>query len=177
VNAFAKLGIESALVLGPQGQPEPLQVGATRRGTSPARRGAPTSTTSCAPDAAPDQDAAAALQGCWRDRFENHQAPARHEKLDRMRDRENKFAFRDRPPRPTRPRSKQAVEQLFKVKVLDVKTSIGARQFAASAVPRAAAQMEEGDRDAEEAGTRSSSSRGSRRWRSRATSRPARDAA
>ena len=56
-------------------------------------------------------------------RFEIIKRPLDTEKLDRMRDRENKFAF-EIDLKANKTEVKQAVEQLFKVKVLDVKTSI-----------------------------------------------------
>ncbi len=55
-------------------------------------------------------------------RFEIIKRPLDTEKLDRMRDRENKFAF-EIDLKANKTEVKQAIEQLFKVKVLDVKTS------------------------------------------------------
>ena len=49
--------------------------------------------------------------------------PLDTEKLDRMRDRENKFAF-EIDMRASKTEVKQAVEALFKVKVTGVKTAI-----------------------------------------------------
>jgi large subunit ribosomal protein L23 len=61
-------------------------------------------------------------------RFEIIKRPLDTEKLDRMRDRENKFAF-EIDLKANKTEIKQAVEQLFKVKVLDVKTSIVRGKF------------------------------------------------
>ena len=61
-------------------------------------------------------------------RFEIIKRPLDTEKLDRMRDRENKFAF-EIDLKANKTEVKQAVEQLFKVKVLDVKTSIVRGKF------------------------------------------------
>ena len=54
-------------------------------------------------------------------RFEIIKRPLDTEKLDRMRDRENKFAF-EIAMKANKTEVKQAIEQLFKVKVLDVNT-------------------------------------------------------
>ena len=61
-------------------------------------------------------------------RFDVIKRPLDTEKLDRMRDRENKFAF-EIDMRASKTEVKQAVEALFKVKVLDVKTSIVRGKF------------------------------------------------
>ena len=61
-------------------------------------------------------------------RFEIIKRPLDTEKLDRMRDRENKFAFEIH-LKANKTEVKQAIEQLFKVKVLDVKTSIVRGKF------------------------------------------------
>jgi large subunit ribosomal protein L23 len=61
-------------------------------------------------------------------RFEIIKRPLDTEKLDRMRDRENKFAF-EIDIKANKTEVKQAIEQLFKVKVLDVKTSIVRGKF------------------------------------------------
>jgi len=61
-------------------------------------------------------------------RFEIIKRPLDTEKLDRMRDKENKFAF-EIDLKANKTEVKQAVEQLFKVKVLDVKTSIVRGKF------------------------------------------------
>ena len=61
-------------------------------------------------------------------RFDIIKRPLDTEKLDRMRDRENKFAF-EIDMKANKTEVKQAVESLFKVKVLDVKTSIVRGKF------------------------------------------------
>jgi large subunit ribosomal protein L23 len=61
-------------------------------------------------------------------RFEIIKRPLDTEKLDRMRDRENKFAF-EIDMKANKTEVKQAIEQLFKVKVLDVKTAIVRGKF------------------------------------------------
>ncbi len=61
-------------------------------------------------------------------RFEIIKRPLDTEKLDRMRDRENKFAF-EIDMKANKTEVKQAVESIFKVKVLDVKTSIVRGKF------------------------------------------------
>ena len=61
-------------------------------------------------------------------RFEIIKRPLDTEKLDRMRDRENKFAFEIH-LKANKTEVKQAIEQIFKVKVLDVKTSIVRGKF------------------------------------------------
>lgn len=61
-------------------------------------------------------------------RFEIIKRPLDTEKLDRMRDRENKFAFEIH-LKANKTEVKQAIEQLFKVKVLEVKTSIVRGKF------------------------------------------------
>ena len=61
-------------------------------------------------------------------RFEIIKRPLDTEKLDRMRDRENKFAF-EIDLKANKTEVKQAIEQLFKVKVLDVKTAIVRGKF------------------------------------------------
>ena len=55
-------------------------------------------------------------------RFEIIKRPLDTEKLDRMRDRENKFAF-EIAMKANKTEVKQAVEALFKVKVAGVRTS------------------------------------------------------
>jgi large subunit ribosomal protein L23 len=61
-------------------------------------------------------------------RFEIIKRPLDTEKLDRMRDRENKFAF-EIAMKANKTEVKQAIELIFKVKVLDVKTSIVRGKF------------------------------------------------
>ncbi|HTO98929.1 MAG TPA: 50S ribosomal protein L23 [Myxococcales bacterium] len=61
-------------------------------------------------------------------RFEIIKRPLDTEKLDRMRDKENKFAF-EIDMKANKTEVKQAIEQLFKVKVLDVKTAIVRGKF------------------------------------------------
>ena len=61
-------------------------------------------------------------------RFDVIKRPLDTEKLDRMRDRENKFAF-EIDLKANKTEVKQAIEQLFKVKVLDVKTAIVRGKF------------------------------------------------
>ena len=61
-------------------------------------------------------------------RFEIIKRPLDTEKLDRMRDKENKFAF-EIDLKANKTEVKQAIEQLFKVKVLDVKTAIVRGKF------------------------------------------------
>ena len=61
-------------------------------------------------------------------RFEIIKRPLDTEKLDRMRDRENKFAFEIH-MKATKTEIKQAVEALFKVKVIDIKTAIVRGKF------------------------------------------------
>jgi large subunit ribosomal protein L23 len=61
-------------------------------------------------------------------RFEIIKRPLDTEKLDRMRDRENKFAF-EIDMKANKTEVKQAVESIFKVKVLDVRTSIVRGKF------------------------------------------------
>ena len=56
-------------------------------------------------------------------RFDIIKRPLDTEKLDRMRDRENKFAF-EIDMKANKTEVKQAIEALFKVKVVDVKTAI-----------------------------------------------------
>ena len=56
-------------------------------------------------------------------RFEIIKRPLDTEKLDRLRDRENKFAF-EIDLKANKTEVKQAVEALFKVKVVDIKTQI-----------------------------------------------------
>lgn len=56
-------------------------------------------------------------------RFEIIKRPLDTEKLDRMRDRENKFSF-EVAMGSNKTEIKQAIEGLFKVKVLAVKTAI-----------------------------------------------------
>ena len=61
-------------------------------------------------------------------RFDIIKRPLDTEKLDRMRDRENKFAF-EIALQANKTEVKQAIEGLFKVKVVDVKTSIVRGKF------------------------------------------------
>ena len=61
-------------------------------------------------------------------RFEIIKRPLDTEKLDRMRDRENKFAFEIH-LKANKTEVKQAIEQLFKVKVVAVKTAIVRGKF------------------------------------------------
>ena len=61
-------------------------------------------------------------------RFDIIKRPLDTEKLDRMRDRENQFAF-EIDLKANKTEVKQAIEQLFKVKVLDVKTAIVRGKF------------------------------------------------
>jgi len=61
-------------------------------------------------------------------RFEIIKRPLDTEKLDRMRDRENKFAF-EIDIKANKTEVKQAIEQLFKVKVVAVKTAIVRGKF------------------------------------------------
>lgn len=56
-------------------------------------------------------------------RFDIIKRPLDTEKLDRLRDRENKFSF-EIDMRASKTEVKQAVEALFKVKVVDIKTAI-----------------------------------------------------
>ncbi len=56
-------------------------------------------------------------------RFDVIKRPLDTEKLDRLRDRENKFAF-EIDLKANKTEVKQAVEALFKVKVVDIKTQI-----------------------------------------------------
>jgi large subunit ribosomal protein L23 len=56
-------------------------------------------------------------------RFDVIRRPIDTEKLNRLRDRENKYGF-EVDMRASKTEVKQAVESLFKVKVLDVKTAI-----------------------------------------------------
>jgi large subunit ribosomal protein L23 len=56
-------------------------------------------------------------------RFEIIKRPLDTEKLDKMRDRENKFAF-EIDMKANKTEVKQAIESIFKVKVVDVKTAI-----------------------------------------------------
>ena len=61
-------------------------------------------------------------------RFEIIKRPLDTEKLDRMRDKENKFAF-EIDLKANKTEVKQAIEQLFKVKVVAVKTAIVRGKF------------------------------------------------
>lgn len=61
-------------------------------------------------------------------RFDIIKRPLDTEKLDRIRDRENKFAF-EIDIKANKTEVKQAIEQLFKVKVVDVKTAIVRGKF------------------------------------------------
>ena len=56
-------------------------------------------------------------------RFDVIKRPLDTEKLDKLRDKQNKFAF-EVGLKATKTEVKQAVESLFKVKVVDVKTAI-----------------------------------------------------
>ena len=56
-------------------------------------------------------------------RFDVVKRPIDTEKLNRLRDRENKYGF-EVALKASKTEVKQAVESLFKVKVVDVKTSI-----------------------------------------------------
>lgn len=56
-------------------------------------------------------------------RFDVIKRPLDTEKLDKLRDKQNKFAF-EVGMQASKTEVKQAVEALFKVKVLDVKTAI-----------------------------------------------------
>ena len=61
-------------------------------------------------------------------RFDIIKRPLDTEKLDKLRDRENKFAFEiDR--KATKTEVKQAIEALFKVKVVAIKTAIVRGKF------------------------------------------------
>src|SRR3989454_10898535 len=113
-----------------EGQPEPVQVRAQcAQVPVPARRGRERLRHPAPPDAAPDQGrGGGAFGGAGVNRFEIIKRPLDTEKLDRMRDRENKFAF-EIDLKANKTEVKQAVEQLFKVKVLDVKTSIVRGKF------------------------------------------------
>jgi large subunit ribosomal protein L23 len=61
-------------------------------------------------------------------RFDIIKRPLDTEKLDRLRDRENKFSF-EISMKANKTEVKQAIEQLFKVKVVDVKTAIVRGKF------------------------------------------------
>ena len=61
-------------------------------------------------------------------RFDIIKRPLDTEKLDRMRDTENKFAF-EIALKSSKTEVKQAIESLFKVKVLDIKTAIVRGKF------------------------------------------------
>ena len=61
-------------------------------------------------------------------RFEIIKRPLDTEKLDRMRDRENKFAF-EIDMKANKTEIKQAIEALFKVKVVAIKTAIVRGKF------------------------------------------------
>ncbi len=61
-------------------------------------------------------------------RFDIIKRPLDTEKLDRMRDRENKFAF-EIDMKANKTEVKQAIEGLFKVKVVDIKTAIVRGKF------------------------------------------------
>ncbi len=61
-------------------------------------------------------------------RYDIIKRPLDTEKLDRIRDRENKFAF-EIDLKANKTEVKQAIEQLFKVKVVDVKTAIVRGKF------------------------------------------------
>src|SRR5216683_1389248 len=61
-------------------------------------------------------------------RFEIIKRPLDTEKLDRMRDRENKFAF-EIDMKANKTEIKQAIEALFKVKVVTIKTAIVRGKF------------------------------------------------
>jgi large subunit ribosomal protein L23 len=61
-------------------------------------------------------------------RFDIIKRPLDTEKLDRMRDRENKFAF-EIDMKANKTEIKQAIEALFKVKVVTIKTAIVRGKF------------------------------------------------
>ena len=61
-------------------------------------------------------------------RFDILKRPLDTEKLDRMRDRENKFAF-EIDIKANKTEIKQAIEALFKVKVVTIKTAIVRGKF------------------------------------------------
>ena len=61
-------------------------------------------------------------------RFDIIKRPLDTEKLDRMRDKENKFAF-EIDMKASKTEVKQAIEGLFKVKVVDIKTAIVRGKF------------------------------------------------
>jgi large subunit ribosomal protein L23 len=61
-------------------------------------------------------------------RFDIIKRPLDTEKLDRLRDRENKFAF-EIDMKASKTEVKQAVEGLFKVKVVAIKTAIVRGKF------------------------------------------------
>ena len=61
-------------------------------------------------------------------RYDIIKRPLDTEKLDRIRDRENKFAF-EIDMKANKTEVKQAIEQLFKVKVVDIKTAIVRGKF------------------------------------------------
>ncbi len=61
-------------------------------------------------------------------RFDIIKRPLDTEKLDRMRDRENKFAF-EIDIKANKTEIKQAIEALFKVKVVTIKTAIVRGKF------------------------------------------------
>ena len=61
-------------------------------------------------------------------RYDIIKRPLDTEKLDRIRDRENKFAF-EIDIKANKTEVKQAIEQLFKVKVVDIKTAIVRGKF------------------------------------------------
>ena len=56
-------------------------------------------------------------------RFEVIKRPLDTEKLDKLRDKQNKFAF-EIDLKANKTEVKQAVESLFKVKVIDIKTAV-----------------------------------------------------
>jgi large subunit ribosomal protein L23 len=61
-------------------------------------------------------------------RFDIIKRPLDTEKLDRMRDRENKFAF-EIDMKANKTEIKQAIEAIFKVKVVTIKTAIVRGKF------------------------------------------------
>src|SRR5205823_7364158 len=115
---------------GHEGEPQPLQVGAQRAQVQvPAGRGRERVRHPPPPDPAAHQGRSpGAAGGAGMNRFEIIKRPLDTEKLDRMRDRENKFAF-EIDLKANKTEVKQAIEQLFKVKVVDVKTAIVRGKF------------------------------------------------
>src|SRR5207302_9844188 len=108
-----------------EGQPEPLQVDPQRAELQvSARRGRERLRHPAAPVAGADQGRRPGAAGGARvNRFDIIKRPLDTEKLDRMRDKENKFAF-EIDMKANKTEVKQAIEGLFKVKVVAVKTAI-----------------------------------------------------